>query len=155
MSPGYESDEKYMPTKTKRKDLSHWGYEPPDSKRPPPGVEAARRQLEGQDSEHTSDSSIDREREAAAYGRPEQMTPGHGRYKSPVWLTEWEKATVGRLTGPLLDLDDTQPEPDAVKNKAWWEENGGSRRQSSSGRQRRAEAFDGEYDTTNGKFEVI
>jgi hypothetical protein len=79
------------------------------------------------------------------------MKPGHGRYQSPEWITEWEKATVGRLTGPLLDLDG-EPDPDADKNKAWWEDGQGSRRQSSSGRQRRAEAFDGEYDDSNGKF---
>lgn len=151
MSPGYDSDEKYVPTKTKRKDLSHWGYEPPDPDQPPPGVEAARRQLEGDDSEHTSDSSLRHEQNAAAYGRPEQMKPGHGRYQSPEWITEWEKATVGRLTGPLLDLDG-EPDPDLEKNKAWWEDGQGSRRQSSSGRQRRAEAFDGEYDDSSGKY---
>ena len=152
MSPGYDSDEKYMPTKTKRKDLSHWGYEPPESQRPPPGVEAARRQLEGEDSSRSSDESLRHEQEAAAYGHPEQMSPGKGRYQPPEWLNEWEKATVGTLTGQLLDLTaQADPEADLEKNKAWWEGGGGSRRNSSSHRPRRAEAFDGEYDESSGK----
>jgi hypothetical protein len=78
------------------------------------------------------------------------MTPGRGLYQPPEWLTEWEKGIVGTLGGSLLDLD-VAPPPTADKGKAWWEEGGRQRGNSTSTRPRRAEAFDGEYDDTNGE----
>lgn len=155
MSPGYsETEEKYMPTKTKRKDLRHWGYEEPPTQHPPPGVELARKRLEGEHEEdnHSADSSLQQQQQMAAYGHPENMTPGKGLYKPPQWLNEWEKGTVGTLAGPLLDLnDEVAAESDGDRNKAWWEGGAKHRRTSSAARARKAEAFDGEYDDTDGK----
>ncbi|TPX17171.1 uncharacterized protein E0L32_003289 [Thyridium curvatum] len=83
------------------------------------------------------------------YRNHEKLQPGQGMYKPPQYLDEWKKATVGTLSGALLDLtDDPPPEiHEADKDKAWWETPPSQRRRSSTGaRPRKAEAFDGEYD---------
>ena len=76
---------------------------------------------------------------------------GHGKYAPPKYLDEWRKATVGNLSGPLLDLSD-----DIVltgeRDNTWWETHPSRRRASISTRPRKAEAFDGEYDETNGSY---
>jgi hypothetical protein len=84
------------------------------------------------------------------YKDPENLRPGEGLYKPPTWLDEYQKATVGFLGGTLLDLTKSH-DVGTDKNKAWWE-NGNDRKNSNySSRPRKAEAFDGEYDDTNGK----
>lgn len=70
---------------------------------------------------------------------PETYRPGQGLYKPPQWLDEWKKATVGVLSGALLNVHDGNHD-----RKAWWEE--GSKKSSKSNSRRKAEAFDGEYD---------
>lgn len=80
--------------------------------------------------------------------RPE-YTPGAGLYLPPKFLEEWKQATVGALGGTLLSLtNDSAPPVD--KDKAWWE--GGEGRRGIPSRPRKAEAFDGEYTETNGRF---
>lgn len=85
----------------------------------------------------------------------ESMHPGEGLYKSPVWLDEWKKATVGLLAGSMLKLSKDQISHDipasSDRNKAWWENSGHRKTSSYSGRQRRAEAFEGEYDNNDCK----
>ncbi|TAQ91616.1 hypothetical protein B7494_g19 [Chlorociboria aeruginascens] len=71
---------------------------------------------------------------------------GEGVYIPSRRLDEWKKGAVALLSEDLLDLDDVQT--DAEKDKAWWEAGHTGRRQSSS-RQRKAEAYDGEYDDSN------
>ncbi|KAK2743171.1 hypothetical protein CKAH01_06881 [Colletotrichum kahawae] len=79
------------------------------------------------------------------HGR-DSFRPGEGTYKPPKYLDEWKKATVGSLSGSLLDLSDDQL-PTLDKNTPWWE--GSGKRRGSASRPRKAEAFDGEYDETN------
>lgn len=87
----------------------------------------------------------------------EDMRPGDGLYNSPQWLDEWKKGTVGTLSGTLLDLRAglraDHPAGPMERNNAWLDrEQGGHHRRNSSmtTRPRKAEAFDGEYDSTNG-----
>ncbi|OLN81748.1 hypothetical protein CCHL11_06945 [Colletotrichum chlorophyti] len=80
------------------------------------------------------------------YGPRRTFRPGEGIYKPPFYLDEWKKATVGSLSGAMLDLSDERL-PSADKNAPWWE--GSGRRRGSTSRPRKAEAFDGEYDETN------
>ncbi|UKZ75356.1 hypothetical protein TrVFT333_003038 [Trichoderma virens FT-333] len=87
------------------------------------------------------------------FKNPEEMHPGDGLYNSPQWLDEWKKGTVGTLSGTLLDLSGNIPAGLAEKSNAWLDrESGGYHRRNSSmpTRPRKAEAFDGEYDNTNG-----
>ncbi|KAL0935151.1 uncharacterized protein CTRU02_209742 [Colletotrichum truncatum] len=79
------------------------------------------------------------------HGR-DSFRPGEGIYKPPKYLDEWRKATVGSLSGSLLELSDEEL-PGADKNTPWWE--GSGKRRGSASRPRKAEAFDGEYDETN------
>ncbi|TEA15133.1 Uncharacterized protein C8034_v002563 [Colletotrichum sidae] len=79
------------------------------------------------------------------HGR-ESFRPGEGIYKPPKYLDEWKEATVGSLSGSLLDLSDEQLST-MDKNQPWWE--GSGKRRGSASRPRKAEAFDGEYDETN------
>ncbi|KAE9368536.1 hypothetical protein N431DRAFT_382056 [Stipitochalara longipes BDJ] len=77
-----------------------------------------------------------------------EETPGQGVYIPSRRLDEWKKGGVALLAGPLLDLD-VVDQSEAEKDKAWWEAgNTGKRRRSSTSR--KAEAYDGEYDDTNG-----
>lgn len=85
------------------------------------------------------------------YGdRREQFRPGQGMYQPPTYLDEWKKATVGTLSGALLDLDDEPANVTVEKDKPWWETPPSQRRGSVASRPRKAEAFDGEYDETHG-----
>ncbi|KAF6838295.1 hypothetical protein CMUS01_04678 [Colletotrichum musicola] len=79
------------------------------------------------------------------HGR-DSFRPGEGIYKAPKYLDEWKKATVGSLTGSLLELSDEQA-ASHDKGTPWWE--GSGKRRGSASRPRKAEAFDGEYDETN------
>lgn len=85
------------------------------------------------------------------HGR-EKLRPGQGMYNPPTYLDEWKKATVGTLSGALLDLTEEQESAtvQAEKDKAWWETPPSKRRGSIPSRPRKAEAFDGEYDDTHG-----
>jgi len=85
----------------------------------------------------------------AIYGHGrEQLKPGQGMYKPPEYLDEWKKATVGTLSGSLLDLSDEPVPRKDENNKAWWE-TPSKRSGSISSRPKHAEAFDGEYAETN------
>ncbi|KAJ4290764.1 hypothetical protein N0V88_006513 [Collariella sp. IMI 366227] len=81
--------------------------------------------------------------------------PGEGVFKPTPYLDEWKKATVGALSGGLLDLDDAPPAAEKStpdKNTPWWEGQQSRRRSNSmSSRPKKAEAFEGEYDETNGR----
>lgn len=81
-----------------------------------------------------------------------KLQPGQGMYKPPTYLDEWRKATVGTLSGAMLNLTQEQ-DPEAAqadKDKAWWEAPPSKRRGSAPPRPRKAEAFVGEYDDTHG-----
>ncbi|OTA03146.1 hypothetical protein A9Z42_0035640 [Trichoderma parareesei] len=99
-----------------------------------------------------SPEPFERSESRLVFKNPEEMRPGDGLYSSPQWLDEWKKGTVGTLSGTLLDLIGNKPAGLAEKNDAWLdrEQGGHHRRVSSATRPRRAEAFDGEYDDTNG-----
>lgn len=75
--------------------------------------------------------------------------PGEGLYNPPKYLDEWKKGPVGTLSGNFLDLSNNKS-PGVDKNQTWWETSPSQRRGSISSRPRKAEAFDGEYDETNG-----
>ncbi|KAK0659723.1 hypothetical protein QBC41DRAFT_45127 [Cercophora samala] len=87
------------------------------------------------------------------HGR-DRYVPGDGLYQPTPYLDEWQKATVGALTGALLDLEDVPPstaEKGGGGNGTWWESPKSRTRASSlSSRPKKAEAFEGEYDDTNG-----
>ncbi|KAL8393455.1 hypothetical protein RB595_003282 [Gaeumannomyces hyphopodioides] len=79
----------------------------------------------------------------------QKFAPGQGWFKPTEYLDEWAKATIGTLSGSLLDLTETPQEPVSDKAQAWWETPPSRRRASSTAsRPRKAEAFDGEYDQT-------
>jgi hypothetical protein len=87
------------------------------------------------------------------HGRHE-VGPGAGVYIPSRRLDEWKKGGVALLAGDLLDL--SAPEKtEAEKDKAWWEAGNTGKRRRSSTKQRKAEAYDGEYDDTNGKVPPI
>ncbi|POR39107.1 Uncharacterized protein TPAR_00697 [Tolypocladium paradoxum] len=114
----------------------------------PQDAAAAQRRLERQDSGHSSDDSQHHRVSGMLYNKREDMRPGEGLYKPPEWLDEWKKGTTGTLSGALLDLS-TEQLPATDKNKPWWESSGRERSSSHTSRQRKAEAFDGEYDDRN------
>lgn len=102
-----------------------------------------------------SDSDSDRGREEhrhyisdIVHRAREMYQPGHGLFKPTEYLDEWKKATIGTLSGALLDLDNVPPAT-VEKNSAWWETAPSKRRTSMSSRPSKAEAFEGEYDDTN------
>ncbi|KAK3329601.1 hypothetical protein B0H66DRAFT_526984 [Apodospora peruviana] len=101
-----------------------------------------------------SDSDSDEEREDnlhhvsnLIYHARDKFEPGRGLYQPTPYLDEWKKATVGTLSGALLDLEDIPPEVE--KSTPWWESPGSKRRGSMASRPKKAEAFEGEYDDTN------
>ncbi|KAK6214939.1 hypothetical protein QIS74_07958 [Colletotrichum tabaci] len=79
------------------------------------------------------------------YPAKKTFRPGEGIYKPPVYLDEWKKATVGSLSGAMLDLSDERL-ASLDQDTPWWE---GGKRRGSTSRPRKAEAFDGEYDDTH------
>ncbi|TGO84702.1 hypothetical protein BPOR_0475g00050 [Botrytis porri] len=72
--------------------------------------------------------------------------PGKGLYAPSQRLTEWKKGEKALLAGALLDLEDEASESDIGPKAAWWEA-GPSRKRSV--KQKKAEAYDGEYDDSN------
>ncbi|KND90978.1 Uncharacterized protein TOPH_04300 [Tolypocladium ophioglossoides CBS 100239] len=142
-----ESPEAHVPTTAR-------GQEPGQEQAletPPPATQdgaAVRRRLERQDSGPSSEDSQHHHASGMLYNKREDMRPGEGLYKPPEWLDEWKKGTTGTLSGALLDLS-TEQLPTTEKNKPWWEGGGRGRGSSHTSRQRKAEAFDGEYDDTN------
>jgi len=75
---------------------------------------------------------------------------GQGVYVPSKRLDEWKNGGVVLLDGTMLDLDLAE-KTEAEKDKAWWEAgNRTRRRRSTTSKQRRAEAYDGEYDDSNG-----
>lgn len=95
------------------------------------------------------DASSDDEHRLGEYFHRREYKPGHGMYNPPKFLGEWKKGTVGTLSGTMLDLDD-ETTPKVDQSQTWWETPPSQRRGSISTRPRKAEAFDGEYDETNG-----
>ncbi|OIW24079.1 hypothetical protein CONLIGDRAFT_664446 [Coniochaeta ligniaria NRRL 30616] len=82
------------------------------------------------------------------HGR-EKLRPGQGMFQPTTYLDEWKTATVGTLSGALLDLEDEPANLTIEKDKPWWETPPSQRRGSVPARPRKAEAFDGEYDDTH------
>lgn len=83
------------------------------------------------------------------YHARDKLQPGQGIFKPTPYLDEWKKATVGTLSGALLDLDEAPAA--AEKNTAWWEASQSRKRSNSmSSRPMKAEAYEGEYDEKNG-----
>lgn len=140
----YDSDESYVEPPTRGKVFFQDAEQP---RAPPQEVAAARRRLERQDSD-SSDSGPHHRISGKLFRDRETLRPGDGLYNPPTWLDEWKKGTVGTLSGALLDVNEDNL-PTIDKNKAWWER--GPRGSSSASRPRKAEAFDGEYDETNGE----
>jgi hypothetical protein len=82
--------------------------------------------------------------------RKHENVPGRGIYVPARRLDEWKKGAVAQLSGSLLDLE-ADEQVELEKDKAWWEAgNTTKRRRSTTTKQRRAEAYDGEYDDSNG-----
>lgn len=94
-------------------------------------------------------SQTEPEHHLSEYFHRHEYKPGQGLYKPPKYLNEWKKGTVGTLSGGLLDLSGEMT-PTLEKAQTWWETPSSQRRGSISARPRKAEAFDGEYDETNG-----
>lgn len=102
---------------------------------------------DGNDSDE--ETPVDHAHRFPEYFRRDPYKPGEGLYKPPKYLDEWKKGTVGTLAGTFLDLSSAKsPATDA--NQTWWETSPSQRRGGITSRPRRAEAFDGEYDETNG-----
>ncbi|KAL3425422.1 hypothetical protein PVAG01_02213 [Phlyctema vagabunda] len=78
---------------------------------------------------------------------------GAGVYIPTKRLDEWKKGGVALLSGSLLDLDVNQVRTEAEKDKAWWEAGNTGKRRTSISKQRKAEAYDGEYDDSNGMID--
>ncbi|KAK7713457.1 hypothetical protein SLS64_004707 [Diaporthe eres] len=100
---------------------------------------------------HASDdgASSDEDHRLGEFFHRREYKPGHGMYNPPKFLGEWKKGTIGTLSGTMLDLDD-ETTPKLDQSQTWWETPPSQRRGSISTRPRKAEAFDGEYDETNG-----
>ncbi|TVY18357.1 Uncharacterized protein LARI1_G004436 [Lachnellula arida] len=85
------------------------------------------------------------------FHRRHDSAPGQGVYIPSGRLDEWKTGGVALLSGSLLDLE-AEEQIEIEKDKTWWEAgHTGKRRRSSATRQRKAEAYDGEYDDSNGK----
>ncbi|KAK1755081.1 hypothetical protein QBC47DRAFT_345294 [Echria macrotheca] len=100
-----------------------------------------------------SDSDSDEEGRHVSdlvYHARDKLKPGRGVFKPTPNLDEWKQATVGTLSGTLIDFEDVPPSA-VEKEQAWWEspQSSSRRRSSMSARPKRAEAFEGEYDDTN------
>jgi hypothetical protein len=75
-----------------------------------------------------------------------------GVYVASNRLDEWKNGGAVLLDGATLDLETND---DTGKDKTWWEEGGTPRRRRSSAKQRRAEAYDGEYADNNGMLHLF
>ncbi|AEO69973.1 uncharacterized protein THITE_2120744 [Thermothielavioides terrestris NRRL 8126] len=102
------------------------------------------------DREHHADTGGERHHVSdLVYHARDKLQPGQGVFKPTAYLDEWKQATVGALTGALLDLEDAPP-PAVDKSTPWWEAPQSRRRSNSlSSRPKKAEAFEGEYDESN------
>jgi len=126
-----------------------WASKPRNAPSPPPAVEAVTHHRARRDHRSDSDSDDDgRHVSDYVYHARSKLKPGAGVFKPTDYLDEWKQATVGTLSGALLDLEDVPPAVE--KGAAWWESPQSStrRRSSMSARPKRAEAFEGEYDDT-------
>ena len=140
----YGSDEEYVPHAARGKALPSPAQDL-EAKEKAQDTAPAGGRLAPQDSGHSVESGPQHRDSNPAFRDPIDFKPGEGLYKPPVWLDEFENATVGTLGGTLLDLTDDQTAGDD-KKKAWWESDGRGKNSSYSSRPRKAEAFDGEYD---------
>lgn len=119
---------------------------PQEAKYHDDGVEAARIQLERVGSDDGLVQETPHPLGKMYFKNRDALHPGQGLYQPPEWLDEWNKAAVGTLSGPLLDVHaEQQP---SQQYKAWWEQ-GKGRGSTATARLRKAEAFDGEYDDRN------
>jgi hypothetical protein len=84
------------------------------------------------------------------FHRRRESMPGQGVYIPSGRLDEWKTGGVALLSGSLLDLE-AEEQIEIEKDKAWWEAGHTGKRRRSSTRQRKAEAYDGEYDDSNGE----
>lgn len=82
--------------------------------------------------------------------RAHDSVAGQGVYIPSGRLDEWKTGGVALLSGSLLDLE-AEEQIEIEKDKAWWEAGHAGKRRRSSTRQRKAEAYDGEYDDSNGE----
>jgi hypothetical protein len=82
--------------------------------------------------------------------RHDPLPPGQGVYIPSGRLSEWKTGGVALLSGSLLDLE-AEEQIEIEKDKTWWEAGHTGKRRRSSTRQRKAEAYDGEYDDSNGE----
>ncbi|KAH7313468.1 hypothetical protein B0I35DRAFT_480151 [Stachybotrys elegans] len=143
---GNLAQDEYQARPITRGKAVHYDLEPYTEPQAEPGQGQRRLQRPGVDDDSSDDSQHHRVSNMLFKAR-QQFQPGAGLYKPPQWLDEWQKATVGSLSGPLLDLrEEPMPNPDV--NKAWWEDGGRRGSSSYASRPRKAEAFDGEYDDT-------
>jgi hypothetical protein len=106
------------------------------------------------DEDCSSDESAVQQTAAVFAGAGNGLKTGKGVYQPPHWLDEWKKATVGSLAGSLLNVsaDPASTAPATSQqdqDTAWWED-GGRRRSSYPSKPRKAEAYEGEYDNSNG-----
>lgn len=114
-------------------------------------VVAERSQHNGTASDDEQDS--DHDHHFSEIFHRHEYKPGQGLYNPPKYLGEWKKGTVGTLSGTLLDLTDEMTPTTLEQSSTWWETPPSQRRDSTS-RARKAEAFDGEYEETNGTHET-
>jgi len=124
------------------------------------GVAAARRSAQRREDADSSDDGDGFAQHShrvsnLVYHNRNKLKPGQGMYRPPVYLDEWKKATVGRLSGTLLDLGEEVPPPATVDpDQPWWE-TPPSKRRGSASRPMKAEAFDGEYDESNNGMSIL
>ncbi|ESZ99013.1 hypothetical protein SBOR_0671 [Sclerotinia borealis F-4128] len=100
----------------------------------------------------TSDGpAVDREEHRHRLGEMfhhhHDFQPGNGLYAPSQRLTEWKKGEKALLADALLDLEDEANENDNGNKALWWDAGPGRK---GSARQKKAEAYDGEYDDSNG-----
>ncbi|KAK4231219.1 hypothetical protein QBC38DRAFT_355345 [Podospora fimiseda] len=102
--------------------------------------------------DNRSDSESDEDHHVSdwIYRGRVKYEPGQGIFKPTPFLDEWQTATVGTLSGALLDLGEVTPTGERSNNH--WRDSSHHRTRASSiaSRPKRAEAFAGEYDDTNG-----
>ncbi|KAL2063358.1 hypothetical protein VTL71DRAFT_5163 [Oculimacula yallundae] len=80
--------------------------------------------------------------------RNHELESGQGVYVPSRRLDEWKTGGVALLSGALLDLE-VNDQTEEEKDKVWWEAGNTGVRRRSSVKQRKAEAYDGEYDNSN------
>ncbi|OAR03018.1 hypothetical protein LLEC1_06060 [Akanthomyces lecanii] len=119
---------------------------PRQASQPDDGIALARRRLERGDSDDESTKENRHRLGNMLYSNADTLRPGEGLYQPPEWQDEWENAAVGTLSGPLLDVHTENSSHDAYK--AWWEQ-GKGRGANVSAHRRKAETFDGEYESTD------